>query len=78
MYKRQITAASFNGSLTQDDSTTIIDGISGTITAPSTVQFGSFTTTQRNALTAVNGMIIYNSTDNKFQGYEAGAWANLV
>jgi len=36
------------------------------------------TTTQRNALTAVNGMLIYNSTDNKFQGYENGAWVNLI
>ena len=42
------------------------------------VQFGSLTTTERNALTAANGMVIYNSTDNKFQGYENGAWANLV
>ena len=39
---------------------------------------GSMTTTQRNALTAANGMIIYNSTDNKFQGYENGGWANLI
>lgn len=36
------------------------------------------TTTQRNALTAINGMVIYNITDDKFQGYEAGAWVNLV
>jgi len=36
------------------------------------------TTTQRDALTAVNGMVLYNSTANKFQGYEAGAWVNLV
>lgn len=36
------------------------------------------TTTQRNALTAVNGMFIYNSTDNKFQGYENGSWTNLI
>lgn len=36
------------------------------------------TTTERNALTASNGMIIYNTTDNKFQGYENGAWANLI
>ena len=36
------------------------------------------TTTQRDALTAVNGMIIYNSTTNKFQGYENGAWTNLI
>jgi len=36
------------------------------------------TTTQRDALTAVNGIIIYNSTTNKFQGYENGSWANLI
>ena len=42
------------------------------------VQFGSLTTTQRDALTAANGMVIYNTTDNKFQGRENGAWVNLV
>jgi len=42
------------------------------------VQFGSLTTTERNALTPANGMVIYNSTDNKFQGYENGGWANLI
>jgi len=42
------------------------------------VQFGSLTTVERDALTAANGMVIYNSTDNKFQGYENGAWVNLV
>ena len=41
-------------------------------------QFGSLTTTARDALTASNGMVIYNSTLNKFQGYENGAWVNLV
>lgn len=38
----------------------------------------SLTTTQRNALTPANGMIIYNSTDNKFQAYENGNWVNMV
>jgi hypothetical protein len=32
------------------------------------------TTTQRDDLTAVNGMIIYNSTTNAFNFYENGAW----
>ena len=36
------------------------------------------TTAERNALTAVNGMLIYNTTTSKFQGYEAGAWTNLI
>lgn len=35
------------------------------------------TTTARNALTAENGMIIYNSTTNKFQGYAGGTWVDL-
>ena len=50
----------------------------GNTTVSGFVQFGSLTTTQRNALTAANGMVIYNSTDNKFQGYEDGGWANLI
>lgn len=35
------------------------------------------TTTQRDALTAVNGMILYNSTTDKLQGRAAGAWVDL-
>lgn len=37
----------------------------------------SLTTTQRNALTAANGMLIYNSTLSKVQRYEAGAWSDI-
>jgi hypothetical protein len=36
------------------------------------------TTTDRDALTAVDGMLIYNTTAAKFQGREAGAWVNLI
>lgn len=39
---------------------------------------GNMDTTARDALVAANGMIIYNTTDNKFQGYENGSWANLI
>jgi hypothetical protein len=35
------------------------------------------TTTQRNALTATNGMILYNTTDNQMQARVNGAWVAL-
>jgi hypothetical protein len=46
------------------------------------VQNGPFsppllTTIERDALTAQNGMMIYNTTLNKFQGYQNGSWINL-
>ena len=51
--------------------------VEGSVTSGSFVQFGSLTTTQRNALTAVNGMVIYNTTANRFEGYQNSAWINL-
>lgn len=51
--------------------------VNGNVKASGFVQFGSLTTTQRNALTAANGMVIYNTTANRFQGYQNGAWINL-
>jgi hypothetical protein len=42
------------------------------------VQFGSYTTTERNALTPANGMVIYNTTVNKFQAYENSAWIDIT
>jgi hypothetical protein len=35
------------------------------------------TTTERNALTPTSGMVIYNSTDSKHQGYDGTSWNNL-
>ena len=72
-----VTAAGFIGSVFADDSATIVDGITGAVTAQSFVQFGSLTSTERNALTPANGMVIYNTTNNKFEGYQNGGWINL-
>jgi hypothetical protein len=73
----QIDAASFRGSLVADDSTTIVDAINNTITVSGFIQFGSYSTVERDALTAANGMVLYNTTANKFQGYQNGSWINL-
>jgi len=36
------------------------------------------TTAQRDALTVANGMMIYNTTTGKIQGYQSGAWADMA
>ena len=41
------------------------------------LKMSGITTTERNALTAVAGDIIYNTTDNKHQGYDGTSWNNL-
>ena len=37
----------------------------------------NYTTPQRNALSLVDGLIVYNTTDNAVQIYKSGAWANV-
>lgn len=41
------------------------------------VKFASMTTTERNALTAAAGMVVFNTTDTKLQVYTGSAWADL-
>jgi hypothetical protein len=48
-----------------------IDAIEQSLTAP------SMTTAERDALTATNGMVIYNTTTNRTEAYENGSWADL-
>lgn len=72
-----VRGEALKGSLVLDDLTTIINGIDGSIVTPSFVQFGSFTTVDRDEIVAANGMVIYNTTANRFQGYQNNSWINL-
>lgn len=71
----ELTVAAVKGSVVADDSTIIIDAVNNTITSGGFIQFGSYTDTNRP--TGENGMVIYNTTVNKFQGYQNNAWINL-
>lgn len=42
------------------------------------LRLANLTTAQRNALTASNGDMIYNSTINQFEVYENGTWRSLA
>jgi len=70
---KQIQAASFSG-----DAATLGTIQVETIALGSYVTLANLTTTERDALTASNGMVIYNATTNELQAYENGAWANLI
>ena len=69
-----------NGPNLADSATAEFDK-DGVFSAP-IMKTGSYTTTQRDALTPAVGMMIYNTTDNKFQGYQNTSgttleWVNL-
>jgi hypothetical protein len=53
---------------------TLTGQISFSGTTHAGVKLNSLTTTQRDALTASNGMTIYNSTTNQVESYENGSW----
>jgi hypothetical protein len=40
-------------------------------------RLAQLTTTERNLISPVAGDLIYNTTDNRFQGYQNGGWINL-
>jgi hypothetical protein len=40
-------------------------------------RLAQLSTTERNAISPVAGDLIYNTTDNRFQGYQNGGWINL-
>jgi len=57
---------------------TAISGTSVTVTGTANaLKVNTVTTTQRNALTAAVGMIVYNSTTSKIEAYAGSAWVAL-
>ena len=76
-----------SGSIFADDSTLLVDAIAGKIvgtTEPSSFKAPMLTQAQIDALTPEEGLMVYNTTTGKFQGYAADAnndsvagWADL-
>jgi hypothetical protein len=66
----------FNGDYNIESTLGASTGSVNIVNTPLTL--ASFTTTERDALTASNGMLIYNSTLNKVQAREAGSWVSLT
>lgn len=78
-----ITADEFvsagTGAPTLDSASTLtLNSADGTRVTGGAFRVPTLTTTERDALTPGNGDLIYNTSDNKFQGYENGAWVNLI
>lgn len=51
--------------------------VSMELAGPKALLINRVTTTQKNNLAGINGMLVYDSTLNLFQKYENGAWANM-
>lgn len=81
-----LTGLTISGSITSTavgtptlTSSTNINLAAGTavVVTASPFRLASYTTTARNSIAASNGDMIYNTTVNKFQGYQNGSWINL-
>lgn len=76
-----LAGQSIEASIEDSDGNVIVNTITSTIAAnvinSPLVSYTPITELDRDALVPTNGMVIYNSTANKFQGYQNGAWINL-
>jgi len=70
---------STTGKLVKDSAVTLDDAGGMTFTGTTGfMRLPNLTTVQRNALTAANGMLIYNTTTDKVQASENAAWVDVT
>lgn len=74
----QVVAGSVNAASVFGEAANFGAADIGTLGLSDSFSVPTLTTTERDALTAANGMLIYNTSTNKFQGYENGSWSNLI
>lgn len=77
-----VTAQSFvstaSGTPTLTSATDIVlDPVNRVRIDQAPIMFGKFTTTERDALVAQAGDVIFNTTDSKFQGFDGTNWVNF-
>jgi hypothetical protein len=70
--------STYLSSIWSDFMATFIESLQGYL-SQNGIFIPRLTTTQRDSLqNVINGQLIYNTTTNKFQGYEANSWQNLI
>jgi hypothetical protein len=72
-----VTTGSGNSTVASTIALNLSSPVAVTVTGGGTFRLPLLNSTERTALSAVNGDMIYNTTDNKVQAYQNGFWINL-